>query len=232
MSKRIIVVAGLALAGFLLVFLALPSLFASKSEEPTRPPDLPEFSAYHIVYFTRAQDENEFMAPAKIQQAVGAEVAGSWSEVIEAHNRDPLDALIIHASAISEVDPRQLRAMYQNGVVLAFFNTYSPTIVEFTNDTSISQDDWMDGTAEPMYGDFYVVVSQLILCRNGDIAQLEGGPLCGAALADGSTGGISTASKSKAAESLNDAADFNLFLHVLLIDIQSTQELLEESQTQ
>lgn len=215
MSKRILVAVGLALTGILVVSTA-------QQNKPNPYSDSPEFSLYHIVYFTHGQDENEFMAPAKIQEAPGAELAGSWSEVIEAHDREPLDALIIHANAISEVDPNQLRAMYQNGVVLAFFNTYSPAIVELTNDSGIGQDDWMDGTAEPMNGNFYVVVSQLILCRDGEIAELDGGPACE----------ISSASKSKSADSLDDAAHFDQFLHVLLIDIQSMQEWLQETETE
>ncbi|HLD93241.1 MAG TPA: hypothetical protein VI703_03475 [Anaerolineales bacterium] len=129
-----------------------------------------------------------------------------------ANDQQRLDAVIIHSSAILEIEPSELTTMYDNGIVVAFFNLLSPVVEDLVNDSSIGENDWMDGTAEPMAGDFYLTVWHLTLCSNGDIFP----PAC--------PGGnqIESSSAGKAAESLNSKADFEMFRNVLLSYLESS----------
>jgi len=137
----------------------------------------PGFSELNIVYFTK-DIATGLLSPQSIQNATGAEVVSDWQDVMEAIDHEHLDALIIHESALQGVDSQELVSLYDHGTVIAFFNVLPPAVEELIGDHSIGSNDWMDGTAEPMSGDFYLIVWHLTLCKDRQIAERGNKPLC------------------------------------------------------
>jgi hypothetical protein len=209
-SPSICEIRGFFVSGLLSILLV--SCSAQTPETPAITPDT-RFSDYDIFYLSDNESELDLLSPQFIENAIGAQWVSRWSDVVVANQSGRLDALLIHASVMEEVNADELAAIYDRGVVLVFFNVYSRVIGKILGDSTIFQNRWMDGTAEPMPGDFYIIVWHLTLCRNGEMAIRTDKPLC-----PGSS--ISGDSFSRAAESLDDEQDFEFFLNVLFVKLQ------------
>jgi len=171
------------------------------------------FEEYRIYYLSSASIPG-LLSPIYIQGAIGAESATSWAQIVAANDNQALDAVIIYSSAISQIEPAELTAMYDNGIVMVFFNVYSPIVDGLVDDSEIGSGDWMDGTAEPMDGDFYLMARHLTLCSNGQVFP----PACPG------YSQIASGYKSKAANSLNSEADFEIFRKVLLSYLENSTQ--------
>lgn len=184
--------------------LLLIALLAACAQQPvTRP---------RVVYLSaRVNLPWDLLSPASLHTAFGAQAAANWSEALHLHTTDPLDALIVDASAASQIDPAELGWLYRHCVVLAFFNLYSPAVAELVQDPGIREGGWMDGS-QPYPGDFYIIVHRQAPGALGDC----NGPdvLPGSFSQDGLT-------KSRSQHSLSSAADFRIFLNVFALELST-----------
>lgn len=132
----------------------------------TTPPD------YRVVYLVsdRAALEQSMVAPSRLEEILGVRTVTSWKEVIEQDRQGPIDALIIHNSAISAVDKTWVKKAYRKGAVIAVFNVYAPALAELLDVPGIAQGGF---ASEPYPGDFFIVVSRLILGKPEDVARAQ-----------------------------------------------------------
>jgi hypothetical protein len=70
-------------------------------------------------------------APARSNTAFGAIIANDWDAVAQLHAEAPIEALILHATAFEVANPDEMRAMFREGMVMAFINMYRPEIDPF-----------------------------------------------------------------------------------------------------
>ncbi|MGH2582395.1 MAG: hypothetical protein ACRDFQ_05820 [Anaerolineales bacterium] len=122
---------------------------------PAVMPD-PRFSGYRILYLTQAEAASGFLTPQSMVTSIGAQPVSRWADAVAAHENGDLDALMIHGSSFDQISADEIANIYDHGVVLVFFNVYSRLIGQMLGDSTIFQNSWMDGTAEPMPGNFYL----------------------------------------------------------------------------
>jgi len=64
-----------------------------------------------------------------------------WNQVIELDRSNPIDALIIHESAVPHLDRAWLYHAHRQGVIVAAFDVPGTKPAEVLEDSRISQDD-------------------------------------------------------------------------------------------
>lgn len=218
-NKTIALVMGIALAvGFsFIVFMPAQPISA---EVPTQAYAGEKLFDYRIAYFTKdSLDSQDLLSPSNIRQAVGAEIVRTWSEVVRLNTEARLDGLILAENVFSEIDSNELSRIYQEGAVIAAFNTYSPVIAEVIQDRCIMADGWMNGVSEPIDGYFYLIVSRFTSGKPEDIDRIENQTLCSSG--DGEIAGVEgevSILDQKAANSMTDLTEFS---QVLLIQIEN-----------
>lgn len=228
-SKIVPMLIGISLALIFLVVAVIPgwSIFAGQVTESSVAIDPTQ---YRVAYLTHAEDTNqtELLSEENLQRKLGAEIVSTWSQAVELNYRERLDALIVDQSAVSGVNPDELSEIYKQGTVVAFFNVYSPVVAGLIKDECVSADSWMDGTAEPMPGDFYIIVSRLILGNPDEIELIESQLNCDEAVEITGVEDVASISIGKAADSLIDAADFDMFVKVLIAKVENIQNARDD----
>jgi hypothetical protein len=196
-----------------LIFIVLLA-FVACAQLPISMPTLdPRFSNFHIVYLVD-ESTSGIPSPEYVSQALGAKTVFSWPEVMTEANESRLSALIIHRDAIEEVISDDLAYLYDQGIALVFFDVWSPEVGDLIQNRTIANDGWMNGTAEPMAGDFYIIVFHKITCENGQVAQGRPWRCPGNSV-------VNSYSASRTAESLVTEEDFAMFQNVLLVQLQN-----------
>jgi hypothetical protein len=177
--------------------LVLVALLAACAQQPA--------AGYRIAYLSsRPNLPWDFLSLSSLRVALGAQSVQSWSEVLALHADEPLDGLVIDASAASQIDPAELGLLYRQCVVLAFFNLYSPAVAELVQDPTIREGGWMDGS-QPYPGDFYIIVYRQ---ASGSIGDCDGTqPTNSSSL----QGGLS---RGRSQYFLDTPADLQIFLEV------------------
>lgn len=217
---------GVILAVVFAVAIFNPGNIISAQENP--PVSVVNQVSAKIAYLTldASDSQADLSSPQNIQQALGAELISDWSELLSLQNVGPIDALIIHDSAIGVVDPNALADMYDQGTVLAFFNTYSPTIADLTGDDCIARDGWMDGS-DPYAGEFYIVVAKLVQGNPEDVALINEQATC-----DGEgevkVDGYASIFASRSQNVLKDLSGLDELNQVILLDIQGIRDSRSE----
>jgi hypothetical protein len=85
---------------------------------------------------------------------IGAQIASTWEQVQAIDSAEPIDALIIDASAQDMVERDWLADAYRRGVVVAAFNLYAPDLADLVADPCVAADGF---ASDPYPGDFFVV---------------------------------------------------------------------------
>lgn len=163
-----------------------------------------------IVYLTaRGELPWQLLSAARLRSALGAQSVGSWAGVLALHAVQPLDGLIIDASAADQIDPAELSVLYRQCVVLGFFNLYSPTVAELIQDPSIREGGWMDGS-QLYAGDFYIIVHRQ---ASGSFGDCTGAAPSSSSYPQGGLG------KSRSQYSLDSPADLQIFFEVFKLSL-------------
>lgn len=216
---------------FLLGLVLLVSLFELNTSQPTRadtvelPWDRPP--GYRIVYFIadRGVSPDSLLAPSRLENTLGAHTVHTWSEVLAINRSGPIDALIIHDSSLSLIGREWLATAYRQGVVIAAFNLYAPTLAELVKDPCIARDGWVSG-ADPYPGSFYIIVSRFIRGHPDDIHLIETSGSCGRAVA-----GIKhpvSGRFQRSTHAIGSLSDYNIFARILISHIEEIKEVKEK----
>ncbi|MFQ5855728.1 MAG: hypothetical protein ACE5LU_08820 [Anaerolineae bacterium] len=174
---------------------------------------------YRIVYLLAegVVPADSPIAPSRLEATLGAQTAHTWREVVSLDEPTPIEALVIHDSALSMVDRDWLASAYRRGVVIGAFDVYAPALADLLDDPCIAADGF---AAEPYSSSFYVIVSRLILGQPDDVALIEAGPcrgpVAGVRHPAGGTGGRST-------YTITNVSDYNIFARVLVGHIEGIQ---------
>lgn len=171
----------------------------------------------NIVYLLAADSlvPDSPISPTRLQDKLGAKVARTWDEAIAIDKSTPINALIIHDSALSQVDRAWLANAYRRGVVMAGFNLYGPQMADLVNDPCIAKDKF---AADPYPGSFYVIVSFSIAGNNpADVALVEDAyqRSCGEEPPAGGPSDYVSRASGRSTYDLNNDSDFNLFTQTL-----------------
>jgi len=170
------------------------------------------------------------MAPSRLETTLRAQAVHTWAEVLTLNETVPVDALIIHDSALPIVDQGWLSRAYQRGMVIAGFNIYAPELAELVGDACIAEDGF---ASEPYPGGFYVVVSRIILGEPDDRARIEAAKSgsCAAGPSEGVKGHASVTG-GKSTFGLNSANELNLFAIVLVSHLDQISGARQEFEEQ
>ncbi len=226
--KRIMVI--LSCLGLVFVGVFVNSTQNSAAFRETQPPTVQpdELAKYTIVYLARdeAIDSDSFLKPAHLEMSLGAQTVNTWDQVPQLDRLAPIDAILIHNSALTEVDSNWLGSAYRNGVVVAIFNTYAPEFARLIGDSCMLENGWMDGT-DPYPGEFYIIVSRLILGQPDDVAIIESHTPCGGGPNNGVTGLKQPAEiyLDKSQNALVNQEDFDGFVTNLVNELKSIDEI-------
>ena len=127
---------------------------------------------YRIVYLVsdRTAAEQSVVAPSRLEEALGVRTVTSWDGVLAQERQGLVDSLILHNSAISAVEKAWLKNAYRRGVVIAAINIYAPTLAELLDAPGIAKDGF---ASEPYSGEFFVVVSRLVLGKPEDVIRVQ-----------------------------------------------------------
>jgi hypothetical protein len=191
--------------------------FGGKPATAESPPAFPSISLskYHIVYLVKegAVERNSLMAPSRLEDAniLGVQVAHSWDKVLTLDRAAPVDALIIHNSAISLVDQDWVSNAYRQGIVIATFNIYAPELANLVEDPCIAKDNF---ASESYSVPFYVSIARLTMGQPEDVALIERDQTCG----EEAVIGIqhpARVMRNRSTYELNSNSDYNIFKHDL-----------------
>jgi hypothetical protein len=138
--------------------------------EPIVP--LPESKLDHrVVYFVGEDDRDieDLVAPAKLAQSLGTITATSWEQVIELNEQEPIQGLIIHSSALADVDYEWVSQAYWRGVVIVGINMIGSEMAELVGNPCVAMDKF---AAEPVEN-FVIVQISLEGDNPSDIARVR-----------------------------------------------------------
>jgi hypothetical protein len=220
---------GLVLVG-IFVNLTQNGVAVGETQPPTVQPD--ELAKYTLVYLAQdeAIDSDSLLESAHLQMSLGARSVNTWEQVPLLNRITPIDAILIHNSALSGVDSNWLGPAYKSGVVVVIFNTYAPELASLIGDSCILENGWMDGT-DPYPGEFYIMVSRLTLGQPEDIALIESQVPCGGGPNRGVTGVKYPAEiyLGKSQNALVNQEDFDRFATNLVDELKSIDEMKNDS---
>lgn len=182
---------------------------------------------YRIIYIIpdRAIVKNSIVVPSRLEEVLGANTVTSWNDVLEQNRRDPIEALVIHNSAISQVDKAWLTDAYRQGVVIAVFNVYAPTLAEMLDAPGVSSDGF---ASEPYPGEFYVIVSRLALGPPEDVAGVQKALNAGAEEPIVSTNAYISTYWGRSTDQLTDEDSLNRFALSLVSHMEGIRQTREE----
>jgi hypothetical protein len=167
------------------------------------------------------------IAPHELEAALGVETVHHWAEVVAWDSATSLEAIVIHDSALSTVDPTWLQAAYRRGLVIAIFNAYAPEIGELLGESCIAN----DGFASEAYPDqFFVVVSRVVIGSPPDVARIEKDFACGEKQVEG-VEGQALVSFGRSADTISDTSGRNAFARVLVNHIDSIEQARRDMQS-
>lgn len=177
-------------------------------------PSLPVPPNARIIYLTNTPDTplNTFTSAARLNEQLGAQLASTWQEVIEADQSGRIDALIIDTSALSSLDKEWVANAYRRGTVIAGFNITGSQIAGLVNNPCIASDNFAnDGD-----GTFFVVVSSSITGSLEDIQRVldSYSRSCETAGTEGVSGAASAGFR-RTTERLDSENTFNIFTQIL-----------------
>lgn len=201
--------------------LGLTATSAARSPSVTLPwKDSPP--PYRIVYFlaNNAVPADSLLAESRLRATLGAQAVHHWDEVQRLDKSSPIDALIVHASVLSQVDQEWAMRAYQRGLVIAGFNIYAPELAALVNDPCIATDGF---ASEPYPGSFFVIASHLILGQPEDVALIRSTLAC----SGGQVAGVqhwASDRRGRATDNLRNVDDYNLFARTLVSHIEGVRE--------
>lgn len=175
---------------------------------------LPSPPNARIIYLTHTPDTpiNTFTSAARLNQHLGAQIARTWQEVVEADQAERLDALVIDTSALPGVDKGWVANAYRRGTVIAGFNITGTQMAGLVNNACIASDNFAN------YGDgnFFVVVSSSITGSPEDVQRVldSYSRSCETAGAEGVSGTTSVGFR-RTTERLDSENTFNIFAQIL-----------------
>jgi hypothetical protein len=132
----------------------------------------------------------------------------------------PIDALVIHNSALTEVDKNWLMNAYQRGTVVATFNVDVRELAALVDDPCITTDAF---ASEPYTGSFFIVASHLILGQPEDVALLRAAKVCGKAQVAGVEHWASERF-GRSTDAIDTIGDHNRFARVLVSHLEGIKE--------
>lgn len=125
----------------------------------------PNFQIVYLVVDPAVLEQSR-LAPSRLREVLGAHLATSWEEVIILNRERPVEALIIHKSAVPLLDSDWLAEAYRKGVVIATFNVDVPALENILQTSGIAEEGFV---SEPYPSDFFIVVSRLALGKKEDV---------------------------------------------------------------
>jgi hypothetical protein len=183
----------------------------------------------HRIVYLVADDSlaaDSLMAPSTLQATLGAQTVHAWDAVLAFDASAPIDALVIHDSALSAVDKEWVADAYARGVVVAFFNSYAPAVANLVQDPCIATKGFAD---EPYAGAFWVVVSRLLVGQPEDVALIRSSGSCPGEQVPGVRGETRQVS-GRSQNTLLNTDDSTLFARTLVRHIEDIKQLKHESQ--
>jgi len=126
---------------------------------------LAESSSYNIVYFLgeNVKGLDAEISPACMQTVIHVQIVDSWTELLEIADYQPLDAVILHASAIPEVDRNWLARQYRQGVVITAIDITPQDFGGLIGSSEIAETSF-----DPKQGEhpFYIITSSIVIGEN------------------------------------------------------------------
>jgi hypothetical protein len=177
--------------------------------EPIVPP-LESKLDYRVVYFVGEDDSEiaDLVAPAKLAQSLGTITASSWERVLDFDEVEPVEGLIIHSSALAEVDYDWVSKAYWSGVVVVGINMTGSEMGELVGNACVAADKF---AAEPVEN--FVIVQISIEGDNpSDVASVRAAynRSCGEETAVDIRGYVNV-SGGRATDNIDDKNSYNIF---------------------
>jgi hypothetical protein len=209
-----------------LILVGIGIVFSADALASTNVPQPLSTHSGHIVYLTSSKtptSPDNLIAPEHMQTAIGAQIASTWEQVQTIDSAEPIDALIIDASARDMVERDWLDDAYRRGVVVAAFNLYAPDLADLVADPCVAADGF---ASDPYPGDFFVVSYRVIVGDADDVARVEQATeeSCGQGTAQGVQGQVRVAG-GRVTNELESDENFTVFELVLNDMIESVNEV-------
>lgn len=181
---------------------------------------------YRILYLLApgAVAPNSLMAPARLEAALGVETVYSGQEVLALDRMSPADALVLHASALTMLDPNWLSEAYWRGTVVGVFNVHARQLAELVKDLCVSRGGF---ASEPYPSDFYVAASHIVVGPPEDAALVKSSGYCGEKEVLGVQGQVAEL-LARSADQLSGESGFNQFARALVNHLDAVKETRQE----
>lgn len=129
--------------------------------------EVPDARIVYIVDQSSASEASQRMVSG-LTTTFGATVIQDWQAVVELDNLTPIDALIVDASALAQIDQTWVAQRYRQGVVIAGIN------LDGTRMSALLQDNCMgrDGFARYETGSYFVIASMWLEGASEDTARV------------------------------------------------------------
>jgi hypothetical protein len=98
--------------------------------------------AYHIVYLLDRgiRYENELVRPENLFKGmtnIQVDTVVSWKDLLKAHSKQPIDALVLHESAVSMVDFEWIANAYWHGLTISTISTRPAMLAHLFDDACL-----------------------------------------------------------------------------------------------
>jgi hypothetical protein len=111
-----------------------------------------DLSNYRVAYLAQ---ENSIAADNLV--ATGVELASTWEEAMSLDASAPLQAIVIHSSAVGSVDSEWVHAAYRRGVIVVGVDLFFPELSALTGDNCTLRHGIATNTANTHSGDYFVL---------------------------------------------------------------------------
>lgn len=193
-------------------------------------PDVLGASDYNIVYLVAdAVGIDSVMAPVHLLNTLGAQTVYSQEQLLTLSNDEtnPIDALIIHYSAVSTVDREWLANAYLQGTVITGFNIWYPELAELVNDPCVVSIQPMP--TDTPYGNspFFVTITLQVSGEPDDVARILEGRQKGSCGSVPDIKSRTNVQQGSSNERLRDIRDYDGFAQRLLETLKYRTRLRE-----
>jgi hypothetical protein len=182
------------------------------------PPD------YRIIYLTTEgnAEARKFTAPDVLESTLGAQTVYTGNDSMFFNDASPLDAIIIHDSAMSLVDNKWLANIYRKGVIVVTFNIDGFELASVLQDECVGRNEFARSNSYRDV-DFFAMVFFYISGPVEGIKQILSASHC-----DGPVLGIEghvQVAFGKTEGAIANQSDYNTFAQVLVTNIKQLKSL-------
>jgi hypothetical protein len=115
-----------------------------------------------------ATSADGLVSAEQLASTFGAVVVSTWEQLVVLNDEEPIDALIIHRSALEQVDNEWVAHHYRQGVTMVGIDIDGAEMAVLLQDNCLTR----DGFADYDSGSYFIIATSLVTGSEADVASI------------------------------------------------------------